>query len=264
MAAALSHNDPVNDRPATWAGLPRLSENLEMVTVAAPVALDGCEIGLATAQGCPGILQPFSQYMPDGAMQALDLPGRERIGGPQRMDARRPQGFIHIDVPQSCQEVLIQKQGFDLTMLFRQHGCEPCGRKIIGQGFGAHCTEKGDEIVDQIEASEFARIVEKQPASIVQPQGGLNVTLRRRRSIIEDKPPGHAQVDNHMPWRIELKDNVFGTTPNGVDAFSPNRLNKRLRADTVHCFGPVNPDVLNDMAAYPGRLQIVDDGLDFR
>jgi hypothetical protein len=128
MRTSLAHDDTFNSRFAARTGGTRPPENLEGFAVAAAVLANRAECRLTGAERRPRILQAASQHFPYGAMQTLDLRIRQSGGFPARVYSGIPQGLIDVNVPQTGNESLIQKQRFQNPL--------PCS-EARGEFFGA-------------------------------------------------------------------------------------------------------------------------------
>jgi hypothetical protein len=117
VCAALSNRNAFDLRAAdgAWFSFPVIDSKMVLEFTAAIDPIDGRSIAA----------DAFAQDLADRIMQSLSLFRRYRIGRGQWMQFRDMQGFIRVNVAQTCNECLIEQQRLELAMFGMQGGVEP-------------------------------------------------------------------------------------------------------------------------------------------
>ena len=109
VAAAAGDDDAADARGAVGALLPFATVHAMVALVFAHFARRVHIVGNRRAAEANGILKNTA----DGGVETAQFFGAQRTSQTRGMNARAPQAFIGINIPQAAQDALIQQQGLD-------------------------------------------------------------------------------------------------------------------------------------------------------
>ena len=111
MRAALADYYPADWFPTAQTGQERSPKYIQACLVVTTLAAGPLKIRLAIPQCCSHVPDAAAQNLGNGNMQAARFRGAERGGDAPGMQARGPERLVGIDIADTGQESLIQKQG---------------------------------------------------------------------------------------------------------------------------------------------------------
>lgn len=95
------------------------------------------------------------------------------------MNSRFPKGLIHVNIPQSRDERLIEKKRFDPPLLRVQRALEMLEGECVAEGLGSQLADHLFGRFAQRHASEFAGIVKANALSVGKLQNDSIVLIYR-------------------------------------------------------------------------------------
>ncbi len=260
MGAALRNDNALDGSAAIEARLTRPTVDRQVLTVAARLTLS---ITIDGVEGGAPVCNRRAQYAARRLKKPGDLIPIERIGRTAGMELAGEEHFIHVDVAQTRNEVLIEQErlqcGCAAYKAFPQDVC----RKRRIEGFRA---KRGEEfcqasIVHQPNAAEAPHVKEAKHAS------GFKIPLRAQVANIfhrshEPEPAAHPQMHNQIQ-AFKGKHQVFRAAVDRNDAPARQQRYDRIRAWLSHGVGIEQRDRGNSVPAKMGH-EAAANGLDFR
>jgi hypothetical protein len=251
MRSPPGHHQPDNGGPASSARL-----TLAPVDPVPGLELAGCTLRVsvvAHARSAQG--DSLGQHPPQSVVEfSARRRGQIRRTG-QRMDASPVQGLIAVNVAHAAEWVLIQQQGFDLPTAGDQ--LSPLGQRDP-QRIGRYRRNPPTDptfcliriSVYQPHSSEPPRVAEAQFHRLAA-ESNPQVRMLGRRLVrrSDDKPSGHAQVDNQGPAAAEADSYLLA---GAGDPLNPT-ASKRIIAWHVGAMGNARLDQAHRINHPPGQ-----------
>ena len=153
-------------------------------------------------------------------MHPTNFLGRERIRASLRVNSGPEQRLVDVDVPQSANESLIEKNGLDLSWTPPQPLFQPRCRKTALEWLATQPLIETVEIitVDVEDPAELALVREAQVESIVELDREMLEAKRRFLTRNRAQSSGHPQVDDDRGAIVEINKQVLGAPANALDS----------------------------------------------
>ncbi len=136
--------------------------------------------------------------------------------------------------------------------------------KSLRQRLRPQAPQNGVRVRRQIETAEFAGIMKAQLLAVIQIQQNMFMLFTGLFGAHQMQPAGHAQMHQQMAVVVEIENNEFSATANGVNRPAPDLITKRFCRRFRDCAGPENPGRLYGPAFKPGCSEVINNGLYFR
>ena len=152
-------------------------------------------------------LDRLAQDRPDIAVQPALVGRPQRPDGPQRMEPRRPQRLVRVDVADAGEERLVEQQRLEPALALAQPPPEIADRERLLERLRSDTREDGraahgvDELAGhriaavQPDPPEFADVAEADLAAIGEFQDQAHVRIHRRLGGDDEELPGHLEMD---------------------------------------------------------------------
>ena len=198
-------------------------------------------------------------------MERLHLFQIERGGRRQRVDARTPQGFVRVDVPDARNGPLIEDRGLHRSPTAGELRCEVACAIRLAEWLAAHA--RVDVRLDLVGLEQQPRA---EPADVS--VGDLRAVVERdesspmqvgRRSVARQHRARHPEVDQQRTARLEPDDQVLAAA---VDLRHALALELPRHVEAVERTGQPRVDDLDPVepSALERRREPDADGLDLR
>lgn len=216
VRAALAHDEAGDGVVAARAGFPGAAKDAQSILVASAAASHAVEVGRAAPEGGALGSDAAAQDGADGGVQGAEFSRFEGVAAAAWMQARRPQGFVDVDVSESGDDVLIQQEGLQHAGVTGQLPAQDGGSEGRFERFGAQLARNRRGVRHQMPAPEFSRVVIAQIASIVQVQDHVFVLVARQGVCGKAQATAHAQMDEEGLASREGDGDVLGPTGDGA------------------------------------------------
>ena len=135
------------------------------------------------------------------------------------MNSRAKQGFVHVDVPESSDDGLIEQTCFDFGRAPSQQRCQPRARKGRVKWFNSEAViERSRGVCVQVQdAAKLPLVTETEVGSVVEFDGQMFETNRRGGAIGEDEATGHKQVNHQTRAVVEGEEKILAASMNRDD-----------------------------------------------
>jgi hypothetical protein len=199
-------------------------------------------------------------------VEALILVGGDAVRRARRIDPRREERLVRVDVPYSHDVPLIHEHLLDGLARASERGGERVRGEVRVERLGPERVvvlppgggveqEDGAEAAD-VAVDELAAVVERRP------QHGVAPLVRVERAVVDHEVAGHARLD-HEAAGARRHDRVLGAARHLMNLGAPETRGETAAGDAAQHVvvgerGPQNP---------PPREtgpQVAHDGLDFR
>lgn len=179
------------------------------------------------------------------------------------METGFPEGFIDIDIAQAGDDGLIQKERLEQPFTGCQRRLERCDIERGRQRFDPQMAQYGVRIRNQEYTSELARVVKSQFAGILEFEDHMFVPGPFRTSRGQVQATRHSQVYQQVPGWGEIHHNEFPPPSDGGDFFRPDNTLEVADGGRRNRPWPVYPGAGESCPDQVGRIQVVDQGLNF-
>ena len=186
MRATLPNDYACNWRATFGARLAGTLVNAEII-LKIPPTVDPVNAGTITGN-------PVFKDSADAGKQHPGLFFGEAIGRGEWVQTGQVQGFIRIDIPQACQEGLVEQKGLELAVGTLQSIKQVMGGKSFVQGFRAQAIQHAVHFIHQPDAAELTGIIEGQLEIPLELEQEAVVGGRKGASRPDQQVTAHAQV----------------------------------------------------------------------
>jgi len=195
------------------------------------------------------------------------LPG-ERVAAAKGVEPGAMEGLIGVDVPDPCEEALIQKKGLEGAPACGKARAKAGGGELRTEGLRAQAAQHSIGVIQQEHSPKLAGVAEAQLPPTVEVKGGSLEAIGRRIGGGQIEIAAHLQV-NQQASAIERKDKILpapGHVPDRLASNAPSEQGRRGRGNLA---GPAKGDAF-DAHAHEGRgpvptlAQMASDRFNFR
>ena len=242
-------------RAAAGAGQPSPSVRDQERSVPSAFAVDHLEVPERGSLA----LDRRGQYRPYRGVQFVRASSAHPAG--HGMDPRDPQGFVGIDVSDSCYRALAQEERFDVRGRSSEDLGEDGGIEVIRERLGAQRGKGRDgrvvALLDYRETSEATGVAERKLPSIVERKRGS----RPRVLSAEGEGARHPEVHDQLEASSKWSDHELPAPPDMLDPVSDRALDiLELARDRGQGIGPC----LSDGASRQLRIELTANRFDLR
>ena len=244
---------------ATGARLARSAVDAELVLVSALQAAPADVVADRRAARFDG----SRQDAPDGGQYPVGFGRRQRCPKPARVDAGRTTRLVRIDIADTGEDGLVEKEGLQRTA-GRLDGRTPLGGGGVprfGAQFAAEEHGRAGLVGIVGDAAEAAGIAEPQFVAVVERERQVRVVGSHGPGRGDRELTGHAEVDEQDAAIVEFDEQPLAPPRDGLNATADHMCPPRFRPRPTQGLLP-RPHG-QDSPANEERPQIAGDSLDF-
>lgn len=166
-------------------------------------------------------LDRLSQDGTDRSMEAGTRRSRERPGGTARTDPGLPERLAGVDVADPRNATLVEQEHLDGRRAASQQTGKTLQRKLVGERFQADLGSPRFFRPDKAHPSERAHVREakERPVPEFEANVGVGVGFDRPRGA-DDELPGHPEMNDHGPPRLEGCNDILAAAADPDDALA--------------------------------------------
>lgn len=223
MARSTSDDDTGEQLPAAWTWCTGATETIDLQCKLVRSTLAGA-VPVGGKRGATPI-DRATQYSSHVPMKTRDLFRLERIRRVLWVNPGPEQRFVSVNVPDSRDQRLIEKNCLDLSCATRERRQQPGRGEAPSQWLDAEFRIERFHVVPgcDLHPPEFSLIGEPELTTISEVEPQMFETSRRSVAIGDEQVSGHSQVDDDRCVTREVEEQVFPPAPKSDELLTCHR-----------------------------------------